>query len=154
MDYAIIKVLHILSATVLFGTGLGTAYFMWSANRTRDARVVASVARHVVRADWLFTAPTVVFQPVSGLWLAYAAGYHPWSGWIAWSLILFLLAGACWLPVVWLQLRMRDLAVEAAVGDRALPSLYWRYASLWFWLGVPAFVAMVAIFFLMVLRPG
>ncbi len=153
MDYAIIKVLHIISATVLFGTGLGTAYFMWSASRTRDARVVASVAGHVVRADWLFTTPTVIFQPLSGVWLVYAAGY-PWSGWIAWSLLLYAIAGACWLPVVWLQLRMRDIAAEAARGDQGLPALYWRYARIWFWLGVPAFVAMIATFFLMVLKPS
>lgn len=152
MDYGIVKVLHIISATVLFGTGLGTAYFMWSASRTRDARVIAAVTRHVVRADWLFTTPTVVFQPVSGAWLAHAAGY-PWSGWIGWSLLLYVLAGACWLPVVWLQLRMRDIAAEAARGGRTLPALYWRYARIWFWLGVPAFAAMVLVFFLMVLRP-
>lgn len=152
MDYAILKTLHIISATVLFGTGLGTAYFMWSANRTRDARVIANVARHVVRADWLFTTPTVFFQPLSGLWLAYLAGY-PWSGWIAWSLILYVIAGACWLPVVWLQLRMRDLASEASRGDGVLPALYWRYARAWFWLGVPAFTAIIVIFFLMVLKP-
>lgn len=153
MDYAIVKVLHILSATVLVGTGLGTAYFMWSASRTRDARVVASVARHVVRADWLFTTPTAVFQPLSGAWLVYVAGY-PWTGWIGWSLGLYALAGACWLPVVWLQLRMRDLAADAARGERPLPPLYWRYARIWFWLGVPAFIAMVVIYFLMVLRPA
>jgi uncharacterized membrane protein len=105
-----------------------------------------------VRADWLFTTPTVVFQPLSGVWLTSVAGY-PWTGWVAWSLILYALAGACWLPVVWLQLRMRDIAADAARGDHVLPALYWRYERIWFWLGVPAFSAMVAIFFLMVLKP-
>jgi len=151
MDYSLIKTLHILSATLLFGTGLGTAYFMWSANRTRDAHVVAAVARQVVRADWLFTTPTVIFQPLSGLWLVQAAGYS-WSGWVGWSLGLYALAGLCWLPVVWLQIRMRDSAQQAAASRQALPASYWRDARAWFWLGVPAFVSMVGVFFLMVLK--
>lgn len=151
MDYGLIKTLHILSATLLFGTGLGTAYFMWSANRTRDARVTATVARHVVRADWIFTLPTVVFQPISGIWLAQAAGYA-WTGWIGFSLALYGIAGACWLPVVWLQMRMRDMATDADKHNRPLPGRYWRYARAWFWLGVPAFASMAGVFFLMVLK--
>ena len=152
MDYGIIKTLHILSATLLFGTGLGTAYFMWSANRTRDARIIAAVTGHVVRADWMFTLPTVIFQPLSGAWLVHAAGY-PWSGWIVFSLALYAIAGVCWLPVLWLQLRMRDLAADAAQRSQPLSGCYWRYAHIWIWLGVPAFLAMLGIFFLMVLKP-
>lgn len=152
MDYGFIKTLHILSATLLFGTGLGTAYFMWSANRTRDARVIASVSRHVVRADWMFTLPSVIFQPLSGAWLVQAAGYS-WGGWVGLSLALYAVTGACWLPVVWLQLRMRDLAADARRRGQPLPAHYWRYARLWFRLGVPAFLAVIAIFFLMVLKP-
>lgn len=149
MDYGLIKTLHILSATILFGTGLGTAYFMWSANRTRDAHIIASVARHVVRADWLFTTPTVILQPLTGVWLVLAAGY-PWSGWVSVSLGLYALAGLCWLPVVWLQIRMRDTAKLAALHDQPLPATYWRDARIWFWLGVPAFSAITGVFFLMV----
>jgi uncharacterized membrane protein len=151
MDYDLIKTLHILSATVLFGTGLGTAYFMWSASRTRDTHVVAAVAKQVVRADWLFTTPTVLFQPLSGLWLVHRAGY-PWDAWVIVSLGLFALTGLCWLPVVWLQIRMRDAAGAAARTGQPLPARYWRDARLWFWLGVPAFIAMVGVFFLMVLK--
>lgn len=151
MDYAIVKTLHILSATVLFGTGLGTAFFMWRANLTGDVRVIASVAKQVVLADWLFTTPTVIFQPLSGVWLVYAAG-HPWSGWVSYSLGLYLLAAACWLPVVWLQLRMRDMAMNASMRNQVLPARYWRYERTWFWLGVPAFLSMVGVFFLMVLK--
>lgn len=151
MDYDLIKTLHILSATLLFGTGLGTAYFMWSANRTRDSRVVAAVAKHVVRADWIFTLPTVIFQPISGVWLAQAAGYA-WTGWIGFSLALYGIAGVCWLPVVWLQMRMRDMAANADESNQPLPNHYWCYAQAWFWLGVPAFIAMVGVFFLMVLK--
>ena len=152
MDYGLIKTLHILSATLLFGTGLGTAYFMWSANRTRDARIIAAVTGHVVRADWMFTLPTVIFQPLSGVWLVHAAGYQ-WSGWIVFSLALYAIAGVCWLPVLWLQLRMRDLAADAAQRSQPLSGSYWRYAHIWIWLGVPAFLAMLGIFFLMVLKP-
>lgn len=151
MDYSLIKTLHIISATILFGTGLGTAYFMWSANRTRDARVVAAVTQHVVRADWLFTAPTILIQPITGAWLAYSAGYA-WNGWLGVSLALFVLAGLCWLPVVWLQIRMRNASKLAALYGHALPSSYWRDARIWFWLGVPAFGAMVGVFFLMVFK--
>lgn len=152
MEYALVKTLHILSATVLFGTGLGTAYFMWSAMRTSDARVIASVTRHGVRADWLFTAPAIVFQPLSGAWLAQAAGYA-WSGWVGWSIALYVLAGLCWLPVVWLQLRMREMAAAAARSGRPLSDRYRRYVRLWFGLGVPAFAALVAVFFLMATKP-
>jgi uncharacterized membrane protein len=141
MDYGLIKTLHILSATLLFGTGLGTAYFMWSANRTRDARITAAVARHVVRADWIFTLPTVIFQPISGIWLVQAAGYA-WTGWIGFSLALYGIAAACWLPVVWLQIRMRDMAASADERHQPLPNRYWRYA----------FIAMVGVFFLMILK--
>ena len=151
MDYNLVKTLHLISATILFGTGLGTAYFMWSANRTGDARVIAVVARHVVRADWLFTTPTVIFQPLSGAWLVHAAGY-PWNGWISLSLGLYALAGLCWLPVVWLQIRMRNIAQTAALQDQPLPHIYWRDTRRWFWLGVPAFTAMIAVFFLMVFK--
>ena len=152
MGYGLIKTLHILSATVLFGTGLGTAYFMWSALRTADARVIASVTRHVVRADWFFTTPAIVLQPLSGALLVHAAGY-PWGGWVGWSLALYTLAGLCWLPVVWLQLRMRDLAVAAVREGRPLTGRYRRYARLWFWIGIPAFAALVMVFYLMAAKP-
>jgi uncharacterized membrane protein len=152
MDYGLIKTLHILSATLLFGTGLGTAYFMWSANRTGDARITAAVTRHVVRADWMFTLPTIILQPLTGAWLAHAAGY-PWSGWLGLSLLLYGIAGVCWLPVVWLQLRLRDLAADADQRGQPLPGVYRHYAQIWLALGVPALVALIGVFFLMVLKP-
>ena len=151
MDYNLVKTLHLISATILFGTGLGTAYFMWSANRTRDAHVIAAVAKHVVRADWLFTTPTVIFQPLSGAWLVHAAGYT-WNGWIGLSLGLYALAGLCWLPVVWLQIRMRNIAQTAALQGQPRPHIYWRHTRRWFWLGVPAFGAIIVVFFLMVFK--
>lgn len=155
MEYVIVKWLHILSATFLFGTGLGSAFYMFFANRSRNVQAISVVAGYVVIADWLFTAPTVIFQPLSGLYLASQLGV-PWSrGWIGWSLVLYVLAGACWLPVVWLQIRMRDIA-RAAAAQRAtaLPTRYWRYARLWVALGIPAFAAMVVTYYLMVVKPA
>ena len=152
MDYGILKTLHILSATVLFGTGLGTAYFMWQANRSGEIRVIAHTAARVVLADWLFTLPTVILQPLSGLWLLYLAD-NPVTPWMLWSMALYAVAGICWLPVVWLQIRMRNLATRALADDCPLDQRYQRYANTWFWLGVPAFIAMIGVFFLMVLKP-
>src|SRR3954452_16654764 len=120
MTYLIVKWLHILSSTLLFGTGLGSAFYMFFASRTRDARVAAAVVRNVVIADWLFTTTTVVFQPVSGFYMVHLAGL-PWTArWIVWSFALYLLAGACWLPVVWMQIRMRDMAARAAARGEPL----------------------------------
>ena len=152
MDFALVKTLHIVSSTFLFGTGVGSAYYLWCANRDGDVRVVARVAGWVVLADWIFTTPSVIFQPLSGVWLVHAAGYG-WNGWVWASLALFLLAGVCWLPVVWLQLRMRDMATAAVESGASLPGRYWLYARIWFCLGVPAFVAMIGVFFLMVFKP-
>ncbi|MED5618942.1 DUF2269 family protein [Ideonella sp. BN130291] len=154
MDYLIAKWLHILSSTLLFGTGLGSAYYMFFASRTRDPAVVAAVVRYVVLADWLFTTTTIVFQPLSGLYMAHLAQMPLTSRWIAWSFGLYLLAGACWLPVVWLQLRMRDMAQAAANAGQPLPPLYDRYLRIWVALGIPAFVALVIVFYLMVAKPA
>jgi uncharacterized membrane protein len=154
MEYQVVKWLHILSSTLLFGTGLGSAYYMWFASRTRDPRAIAVVVRYVVMADWLFTTTTIVFQPLSGLWLLHLAQI-PWtSKWIVWTFALYVLAGVCWLPVVWLQIRMRDIA-QAAVreGRSEVPAPYWRYLRIWFWLGWPAFIALVIVFWLMVAKP-
>lgn len=154
MDYLVLKWLHILSSTVLFGTGLGSAYYMFFASLTRDPRAVAVVVRYVVKADWWFTSATVAFQPLSGLWLAHLAGFPLLSGWIGWSLALYLLAGVCWLPVVWMQIRMRDMAQRAADRQEPLPRCYWEFLALWTALGLVAFFALVAVFWLMVAKPA
>ena len=153
MDYVVVKWLHILSSTFLFGTGIGSAWYMLFANVSRDVRAIAVVAKYVVVADWLFTATTAVLQPLTGFYMIHLAGYPLHSKWIMWSLVLYVIAGACWLPVVWLQIRMRAMALDAARTDGELPALYWRYFRIWVTLGVPAFLAFVLIFWLMVAKP-
>ena len=153
MEYLIVKWLHIVSSTLLFGTGIGSAFYLLFTSLSRDVRAIAVVSRHVVRADWLFTATTVVFQPLSGFYMIHLAGYPLASAWIVWSIVLYLVAGACWLPVVWLQMRMRDMAQASARDNLALPALYWRYLRLWTALGVPAFFALIIVFYLMTAKP-
>ena len=153
MDPLLLKTIHILSAILLFGTGLGTAFHGMASNLSRDVRAIAVANRNVVIADWLFTTPTVLIQPASGLWLAHLQGWPLSTGWIVWSLALYALAGACWLPVVWLQMRMHRMAERAAAEGTALPLLYHRMFRIWFALGWPAFAAMIAIVALMVLKP-
>ncbi|MGH6929292.1 MAG: DUF2269 family protein [Dongiaceae bacterium] len=153
MLYEIVKTVHILSATVLFGTGLGTAWFMWRADRSGDVAMIAATARNVVLADWLFTTPAVIVQPLSGFWLIHLVGHAPMEPWLLWTYGLYALAAACWVPVVWLQIRMRDLAATARANGASLPPGYRRLARVWFLLGWPAFLAVVAIVFLMVAKP-
>ena len=152
MDLILVKYLHVLSSTLLFGTGIGTAFYLLFISWNRDARVVAAVARLVVTADWIFTATTIVFQPLSGFYLAHRMGLHWTTPWIFWSTVLFLIAALCWLPVVWLQIRLRDIAVEAALAGHELPPGYAAHLGAWAALGVPALVSFLAIFYMMVSR--
>ena len=153
-DYFLVKTLHVLSATFLFGTGVGTAFYLLVTTLARDVRVVAAVTRWVVVAEWLFTATTAVLQPLTGLWLAHRMGVPLHAGWLKWSLGLYALSMACWLPVVWLQMRLRDLARAACDTGTPLPPAYWRAFGAWVALGVPALGAFPAIFWLMVAKPA
>ena len=149
----IIKWVHVLGAAVLFGTGAGIAFFMLMAHRTRDPQIIAHVARTVVIADTLFTATAVVVQPVTGLMLAYLVGWKLTDGWIVASIGLYVLTGAFWLPVVWIQIHLKRLAEDAARGGRDLPDTYFRLFRIWFYCGIPAFAAVLAIFWLMIAKP-
>lgn len=154
MEYVIVKWLHILSSTLLFGTGIGSAFYMLLTSLSRDVRATAVVVRHVVLADWLFTTPTIIIQPLTGFYLIHLAGYPLTSRWIVWTIVLYLLAGACWLPVVWLQIKMRGFAQDAVKAGTELPPIYWRYLRYWVLLGIPAFLALVVVFYLMVAKPA
>ena len=151
--YLVLKITHIISATILFGTGLGIAFFKWSVDRRGSVRAVRVVSEQVVLADWCFTTPAIVAQAVTGIALARLMGFPLTHGWVACALGLFCVAGLCWLPVVWLQIRMRDLARQSEVTGKPLSETYRSYARMWFWLGVPAFLALVVVFWLMVAKP-
>jgi uncharacterized membrane protein len=154
MEYFTIKWLHIVSSMLLFGTGLGTAFFKFTADLSGNLPAIAETNRRVVLADWLFTTPTVILQPLTGYWLAHLAGYPATAPWLAVSLALYLLAGACWLPVVWLQIRMRNDSAAAVAAGQALPERYRRDARAWFWLGWPAFIGMMGVLYLMTAKPS
>jgi uncharacterized membrane protein len=154
MLYLILKFVHIIGAAVLLGTGAGIAFFMLLAHRTAEPKIIAGVARIVVIADFLFTASAVVIQPITGAWLAHLAGYPLSTGWVALSIGLYLVTGAFWLPVVWMQMRMRRLAEAAVHSGAALPPEYYKLFRLWFAFGFPAFGAVLAIFWLMITKPA
>ncbi len=152
--YLTIKWLHVLSSVVLVGTGFGSAFYLFFANRSGNVAAQTVVLRLVVRADWWFTTPTIFIQPATGLWMASMVGLPLTTPWLAASLGLYVLAGICWLPVVWLQIRMRTLANTALDAGKPLPDQYWRYATMWERLGYPAFAAMLVVFYLMVAKPS
>ncbi len=154
MLYFLLKFAHILGAAVLLGTGAGIAFFMLMAHRTGNAATVAAVARIVVVADFVFTATAVVLQPITGVALAWTTGYDLTEGWIVVSILLYLVTGAFWLPVVWMQMRMRDIAVASAATGTPLPLRYRRLFRTWFAFGFPAFAAVLGIFWLMIARPA
>lgn len=152
--YFSLKIIHVVSATVLFGTGLGTAFFKWIVDRSGNIAAIRVVSERVVLADWLFTSPAVVVQAATGVALAGLAGYPLTHGWVAYGIALYVIAGMCWIPVVVLQIRMRDLARRAELAGAALGERYWQYARAWFWLGVPAFIAVVLAIGVMIVKPA
>ena len=151
--YLVVKWLHILSSVLLAGTGFGSAFYLFFANRSGRLEARAVVARLVMRADLWFTTPAVIVQPLSGAWLAHAAGWPLTTPWLAASIGLYGVAGACWLPVLWLQVRMAREAQAALAEGRALSPQYRRWQATWEALGYPAFAAMLIVFFLMVNKP-
>ena len=152
-EYFMLKYLHVIGSTVLLGTGAGIAFFMLMAHRTGDAATVAATARIVVIADFVFTATAVVAQPVTGVALAWHVGYSLREGWIMLSIALYVITGMFWLPVVWIQMQMRNLAEAAKAAGLPPPQRYSQLFRLWFAFGFPAFAAVVGIFWLMIARP-
>jgi len=153
-EYLVVKWVHVLSSTLLFGTGIGSAFYMLFAGLHREPRIVWFVTRHVVIADWLFTSTAVIVQPLTGFYMAWLAKIPLTASWIEWSIALYLLAGACWLPVVWMQMRMREMARVAMERGEPLPERYTTYFRAWVALGLPAFAALLVVFYLMVAKPA
>lgn len=151
--YLALKYLHVIGAAVLLGTGAGIAFFMLRAHLTRHPPTIAAVARMVVLADFVFTATAVVVQPITGVLLAWEAGYSLWEGWIVLSIALYGLTGAFWIPVVFIQIGLRNFAEAAARDRRPLPEMYDIWFWTWFAFGFPAFGAVLAIYWLMIARP-
>lgn len=149
----LIRVAHVLGATVLFGTGAGIAFFMVLARRTNEPALIAHVAGTVVIADTVFTATAAIFQPITGYLLAETIGWSLTEGWVFLSLLLYVFVGIFWLPVVWIQIKLRNIARAAAISATELPSEWFRLYRIWFACGFPAFFAMIAIFWLMLTKP-
>jgi len=153
-SYLLVKTVHVISSTVLFGTGLGIAFFFLMGVREGDAAAAWFAARTTAVADMLFTLTAGIVQPVSGFALIHLAGFDPWERWLVWTCALYLVALACWLPVVWLQLRIRDLLGAKVAGEAIDEARLHRYFRAWFALGWPAFLGLVAVFWLMVAKPA
>lgn len=149
----ILRWLHVIGAAVLLGTGAGIAFFMVMAHRTGDPHLIAHVGTAVIIADTVFTATAVIAQPITGYLLARETGWALTESWIVLSIALYILTGLFWLPVVWIQIRLRDLAAHAARTASELPPAYHRWFRIWFLCGFPAFFSVLAIFWLMLMRP-
>lgn len=151
--YALVKTLHILSATILFGTGIGIAFFFWMGGRAGDDRAAHFAARVTVVADLVFTLTAVIAQPLTGAWLIWRGGFDPTEYWLVASYALYLVAAACWLPVLYLQKVIRDQLANKIAGETIDEVLLHRRRRLWFLLGWPAFIALLMVFHLMVTKP-
>ncbi|WP_404401658.1 DUF2269 family protein [Pelagibacterium halotolerans] len=154
MVYEFLRFAHVVGACVLLGTGAGIAFFMVVSNRSQDPALIAHTAGIVVLADTVFTATAALFQPVTGWLLTRELGYPLLEGWILASLGLYVFVGVFWLPVVWIQLRMRDIAIDARDRNAPLPLAYHRLYRIWFACGFPAFAAVLVIIWLMLTKPN
>lgn len=152
--YSTVKLIHIISATIVFGTGLGIAFFMLMGQRSRDFVKRRFAARATVLADTIFTLPAVIVQPISGAWLVWQAGFGWTEFWLVGTYMLYLVAGLCWVPVVVIQIAMKRMLERQAVDGTFDEAAFNRLFRWWFALGWPAFGGLVVIFGLMVMKPS
>jgi len=151
--YTVVKTLHIISSTILFGTGIGIAFFMFRSCSAFNIHEKLYAAKNTVLADYLFTFPVAVIQPVSGFALIQMAGFDWTAYWLVATYVIYLIAGLCWLPVVWIQIQLKKMCMEASENGTELPENYNKLFKVWFLLGWPAFMGFVAVFYLMVAKP-
>jgi len=152
--YLLVKWLHIVSSTTLFGFGAGTAWYFWNAHLTGDPALIARVGRMVVKADWIFTGTSGIVQPASGLMLVHLLGYSMFEPWLVATYGLYALAFLCWAPVVWLQIKATRLAEASIMSGARLGADYSNTMRMWFALGWPAFIGLMGVFWLMVAKPS
>ena len=151
--YFLVKYLHVIGAVVILGTGAGIAFFMLMAHRSGDAAFIARTAATVVIADMLFTLAAVILQPVTGGLLMMLSSTSFAERWLSASLVLYALAGLFWIPVIFMQIEMRDLASAAAAGSQPMPPRYFTLFRRWFWFGIPGFSSVMIILWLMIAKP-
>ena len=154
MIYLWLKLIHIISSTLLFGTGLGSAFYMYRANQTKDLNTMFFAARNVVLVDWVFITPAVIIQPLTGIGLIHVMQLSWSTPWLVASLLLYVFVGVCWIPVVFIQIKMKRMLAQAIKSGAKLPAQYYRYFRTWFILGWPAFFSVIIIFYLMTLKGG
>ncbi len=153
MIYLWLKLIHIISSTLLFGTGLGSAFYMYRANKTKNVNTMLFAARNVVLVDWIFITPAVIIQPLTGIGLIHVMQLSWGTSWLGLSVLLYVFVGVCWIPVVFMQIKMKNLLSRAVQNGTELPAQYYRLFKFWFVLGWPAFFAVIVIFYLMILKP-
>ena len=151
-SYLLLKLIHILSAVVITGTGIGIAFFMFMANRSNNAQAIYITAKSVILGDWIFTTPAVVVQLITGIMLMDKLNYSFTSTWFYSVIGLFVLIGVCWLPVLRIQYRLRELAEVSKEKNIVVPE-FKKLMKIWTMLGIPAFLAIIIIFYLMVFKP-
>lgn len=152
--YVLIKTIHVISSTILFGTGLGIAFFMFRSRFSDDLHEKFFAIRTTVLADYIFTAPAALVQPATGAWLIWKGGFQGTESWLLATYVLYAIAAACWLRVVWIQIKLRHILAACVSKGQSLPALYHRLFRTWFLLGWPAFIGLIAVFFLMILKPA
>ncbi len=150
--YLILKLIHILAAVVVTGTGAGIAFFMFMANRSNNPQAIYVTAQHVILGDWLFTTPAVIIQIITGVYLMNIQGYSFSAPWFYWVMGLLSFIGLCWLPVLRIQYKLRELA-KMSLTSKQVSSEFKSLMRTWTLLGIPAFTAILAIFWLMVFKP-
>ena len=151
--YFLVKYLHVLGAIVILGTGSGIAFFMLMAHRSRDPAFIAATAATVVIADMLFTLSAVILQPVTGGVLMALSGTTLAERWLVTSLGLYAVAGLFWIPVIFMQIEMRNLARKAVAQSEVLPPRYFALFRRWFVFGIPGFGSVMIILWLMIAKP-
>ncbi len=152
-EYLIVKTIHIMSSAILFGTGLGIAFFMLRSQATSSLEGKYYAIRTTVLADYLFTLPAIIIQPLTGAWLVHRAGINWLDFWLVATYVLYFVAGMCWIPVVWIQIRLKQILANSKRNNAEIPDAYHRLFRAWILLGIPAFLSLLAIFFLMVAKP-